>query len=89
MIFSLALKALYDIYKEPPRVKGAPVESADHARLRLLLLLQQSHLIELLKEDISGYTDKQLASMVRKIHEECHKGVEELTAPSVVKNKNK
>jgi len=57
----------------------ADTTSASDAHLRLLALLQQSgRLIDFLKEDISSFDDAQIGAVVRDIHLNCSKTIEEL-----------
>ena len=84
-----AIKAFFKALKEPettelPRLsesasKNLPKESKDYSHLRLLTLLQQSsRFIDFLKEDISSFDDAQIGAVVRKIHQECGKSIEDL-----------
>lgn len=50
----------------------------DHSHLRLLHLLQNNgRFIDFLKEDISPFSDAQVGAVVRKIHEDCSKSLED------------
>ncbi len=87
MGLGLAIKAFLKAFKEPEKAKtflvDAPVkavekkkEETDH--LRLLSLLQRSgRFIDFLKEDIGPYSDAQVGAVVRKVHEDCGKSLEE------------
>ncbi len=77
MNFVLAFKAFFKALKgESSQIEAkAPPENS---HLRLLTLLQKDgRLIDFLKEDISGFSDAQIGSAVRKIHEDCGKTLEE------------
>ena len=53
-------------------------EKGDYSHLRLLHLLQNSgRFIDFLKEDISPFSDGQVGAVVRKIHEDCSKSLED------------
>lgn len=56
----------------------APISIEDHSHLRLLTLLQsEGRLVDFFKEEISGFSDAQIGSAVRKIHADCNKSLEE------------
>ncbi|MFT4551498.1 MAG: hypothetical protein ACI9S8_000111 [Chlamydiales bacterium] len=58
--------------------KNDAKEKGDYSHLRLLYLLQNSgRFIDFLKEDISPFSDVQVGTVVRKIHEECSKSLED------------
>jgi hypothetical protein len=85
MSLTIAFKAFIKAWNNPAEaqkfLEGSKpqVEQSDQSHLRLLSLLQQGgRLIDFLKEDISTYSDAQVGSAVRKIHEECNKSLEEL-----------
>jgi Domain of unknown function (DUF2760) len=87
MGLGLAFKAFIKALKEPEKGQqfvndsSAPkqVEVADQSHLRLLNYLQQSsRLIDFLKEDITTFSDAQVGTAVRKIHQDCAQAVEEL-----------
>lgn len=87
MNLALAFKAFLKALKNPEAadkfVNGKlslPSEtSTDASHLRLLSLLQHSsRMIDFLKEDITSYSDAQVGSAVRKIHEDCSKSLEDL-----------
>lgn len=60
----------------PPPKKKEPL--AEEGHLRLLALLQhEGRLIDFLKEDLSGCSDAQIGAVVRKIHADCGKSLEE------------
>lgn len=82
-----AIKAFFKALKDPQEatlyLEGPPKNVADthpnDAHLRLLALLQQSgRLIDFLKEDISSFDDTQIGAVVRDIHHNCSKTIEEL-----------
>ncbi len=88
MSIGLAFKAFFKTFKDP---KGAtafvegkkqaalPQPKTDHSHLRLLSQLQTNgRLIDFFKEDITAYNDAQVGAVVRKIHQECGKSLEEL-----------
>lgn len=62
--------------KSDPKLQDSK-EQPSHLRL-LSLLQQSSRLIDFLKEDISAFDDAQVGAAVRKIHEDCSKGLEDL-----------
>lgn len=66
--------------KEPGRIsQESSKESKDYSHLRLLTHLQHSsRLVDFLKEDLSSFDDTQIGAVVRKIHLECGKSIEEL-----------
>lgn len=56
-----------------------PKEKSDHSHLQLLNLLQNNgRFIDFLQEDISEFDDAQVGAVVRTIHAECSKSLEEL-----------
>lgn len=56
-----------------------PKEQSDFSHLRLLNMLQQSgRLVDFFKEDINGFTDEQIGAVVRKIHTDCSKTIEDV-----------
>jgi hypothetical protein len=57
----------------PPR--PAP-ETADRAVQVLALLQRDGRLVDFLKEDITAYTDDQIGSAVRTVHEGCREALE-------------
>jgi len=70
---ALFLEGPLTIQKEPKN------EDLDPSHLRLLALLQRSgRLIDFLQEDISAFDDSQIGSVVRNIHADCKKSIEEL-----------
>lgn len=65
------------------------LESSDQSHLRLLSLLQHSgRLIDFLKEDISSFDDAQIGAVVRKIHEDCSKSLEEMVTIRPIMDEN-
>lgn len=96
----LAIKAFFKALREPtkaslflqelpPPNQDKEVEAADRSHLRLLALLQQSgRLIDFLKEDVTGFTDTQIGSAVRKIHQDCGKCIEELVTIRPIMDEN-
>lgn len=78
-------KNIQDGAKESHR---APLET-DQSHLRLLALLQHSgRLIDFLKEDISSFDDAQIGAVVRKIHQDCSKSLEEVVTIRPVMDEN-
>lgn len=83
-----AIKAFFKAFKNPQGAKiylegpekTAVVESSSNdSHIRLLALLQESgRLIDFLKEDISSFDDAQIGAVVRDIHQNCGKTIEEL-----------
>jgi hypothetical protein len=62
---------------EGPKKIEKKRDEPDH--LRFLTLLQRSgRLVDFLKEDITPYSDAQVGAVVRKVHEDCGKSLEEL-----------
>ncbi|MBA3721341.1 MAG: DUF2760 domain-containing protein [Parachlamydiaceae bacterium] len=96
MSLKTAFKAFYKAFKDP--IKGQQfvddkqpkqVETNDATHLRLLSYLQQTgRLIDFLKEDISSYTDTQVGSAVRKIHQDCRQVLEDLVTIRPLKDEN-
>jgi Domain of unknown function (DUF2760) len=89
MSFFLACKAFWKAIKEPERAKKFLNEkeaipqisqnNTENSHLKLLSLLQQAgRLIDFLKEDITSYSDEQVGSAVRKIHQDCNQVLEDL-----------
>ena len=87
MGLGLAIKAFFKALKEPEKAKDfiegresmKQQESLDQSHLRLLAILQRSgRFIDFLKEDIASFTDAQVGSAVRKIHQDCGKLIEEM-----------
>lgn len=73
--------------KADPAIKEGDV--AEQSHLRLLALLQQSgRLIDFLQEDISNFEDAQIGSVVRGIHGECKKTIEELVTVRPIMEQN-
>jgi hypothetical protein len=88
MGLGLALRAFFYAWKNPDKAKkfidnvpfrSEAVEASEPSHLRLLAILQQSgRLIDFFKEDISQFTDAQVGTAVRKIHQDCSKSLEEI-----------
>jgi hypothetical protein len=85
MGLGLAFRAFLKAFKEPEKaeqfLKDEPlkqIESGDLSHLRLLYYLQQDRLIDFLKEDLTAYSDAQVGSAIRKIHQDCSQSLEEL-----------
>ncbi len=83
----LAIQAFFKALKEPEKAVqfiDDPVkktEKSDLSHLKLLTLLQDSgRIIDFLKEDISSFSDAQVGAVVRKIHQDCGKSLEEFVA---------
>lgn len=76
MGLKLAFKAFFKALKEAPKEIAHEEDSSSH--LRLLALLQtQARLVDFLKEEISGFSDAQIGSAVRKIHQDSSRCLEE------------
>ena len=75
----LALKAFFRVLKGSKEPQQQIIEhKGDNSHLRLLNMLQESsRFIDFLKEDISGFSDEQIGAVVRKIHEQSSKTIEE------------
>jgi len=70
-------KATKFLEDAPPKAIEKKVEEQDH--LKLLALLQRSgRLVDFLKEDLVPYSDEQVGAVVRKVHEDCGKSLEEV-----------
>ncbi|MCE2983549.1 MAG: DUF2760 domain-containing protein [Parachlamydia sp.] len=86
MGLKLAFKAFMKAYHQPEKAEeflkepeAKQIESVEPTHLRLLYHLQQSgRLIDFLKEDITSFSDAQVGAVVRKIHADCAKLVEDL-----------
>lgn len=84
MNLRLALQAFFKTLKEPEEAKKFLAnkeneKDVDQNHLRLLALLQKSsRLIDFLKEDITQFSDAQVGSAVRKIHDDAAKFLEDL-----------
>lgn len=75
--FKAFFKALKQNEKNHPALEKKE-SFVDVSHLQLLSLLQkQGRLIDFLKEDITSYSDAQIGSAVRKIHQECAKILED------------
>lgn len=79
-------KNLRDGAKESQKASAEPT---DQSHLRLLALLQHSgRLIDFLKEDISSFDDTQIGAVVRKIHQDCSKSLEDVVTIRPVMDEN-
>ncbi len=64
--------------KNPLQSESSLLKDKKGEHLRFLSMLQESgRLIDFLKEDLTGYTDEQIGSAVRKIQQDCSKCLEE------------
>ncbi|MBN4067147.1 DUF2760 domain-containing protein [Simkania negevensis] len=99
MALGLALKAFFKTFRDKEgaqRFLAGERESDDSlekgedssSHLRLLELLQSSgRLVDFFEEDIVNYSDAQIGAAVRKVHDECHKTLEDyVTIRPVVEN---
>jgi hypothetical protein len=84
MGFFIAIQAFFKALKEPEKMKEfldaepKKIENEDPSHIRLIALLQQSgRLVDFLKEDISPFSDEQVGGVVRQIHEDTAKCLEE------------
>lgn len=68
---------------EPDQPSSAPPtpafsEASPDAALQLLALMQQhGRLVDFLKEDVSGYSDAEIGSAARVVHQGCRKALDE------------
>jgi len=96
MRFLNAIKAFFKALTDPSGAiaylegtSNMPNETSDPSHLRLLALLQQSsRWIDFLKEDISHFSDAQIGAVVRSIHADCGKTIEELVTVRPVLDEN-
>ncbi len=87
MSLFLAFKAFVKAYRNPKKgeefinekePKQITASTTDTSHLRLLGVLQGAgRLVDFLKEEIKDYTDAQIGAVVRKIHQDCAKVLEE------------
>ena len=84
-----AFKAFFKAFKNPekaqkfledkPEKKVIEKKKEEPEHLRLLTMMQRSgRLIDFLKEDLTPYSDAQVGAVVRKVHEDCGKSLEEI-----------
>jgi len=93
-----AIKAFFKALKNPKQAQQfllgeVPAlktpDSVDLSHLRMLTMLQQtSRLIDFLKEDISSFSDEQVGTAVRKIHQDCSQCLEDLVTLRPVFDEN-
>jgi hypothetical protein len=86
MGLGLAIKAFFKALKNSKEAEEflgdkkeekVKIKEADTSHLRLLHMLQNSgRFIDFLKEDIVPFSDAQVGAVVRSIHEECGKSLE-------------
>jgi hypothetical protein len=69
----------------PPALQATPPDSA----LQLLGLLQQEgRLVDFLQEDVQGYSDAEIGSAVRVVHEGCNKVLERYLSLEPISEQN-
>jgi|SaaInlStandDraft_4_1057021.scaffolds.fasta_scaffold32041_2 hypothetical protein len=87
-----AIKAFFTALRIPQKKIDSTSETTCHrdtSHLQLLAMLQRSgRLIDFLQEDLSGYNDAQVGAVVRELHTNCTKCLEEyITIRSVFEEK--
>ncbi len=74
---------------QPVITEQKPETAADTSHLRLLALLQNnSRLVDFLKEDISSFDDAQVGAVVRKLHADSAKTLEEVVTIRPIMQEN-
>jgi hypothetical protein len=96
MGLALAFKAFIKAFKQPEQAKAfleelppKQIDMADLGHLRLLTYLQQSgRLVDFLKEDITSFSDAQIGSAARKIHQDCAQILEDIVTIRPLRQEN-